>query len=70
MSKEIIEGCAVDRLCVDPCKKEHKSVYNHKTKEVTQCPAYYRYYMEKRKIEKGRGYFRKKREKWFKVELR
>lgn len=70
MSKKIIEGCAVNKLCVDPCRKDHKSKYNPATKEVLQCPAYYRYYMEKRKIETRRGFIRKKREKWVKVELR
>ena len=70
MSKDIIEGCAVNNLCVDPCKSEHKRVYNPRTKETLQCPAYYRYYMEKRKVETKRGFVRKKREKWVKVELR
>lgn len=67
--KEIIEGCAVDRLCDDPCRKEHKRNYNPATKETIQCPAYYRFYMDKRKVETSRR-FRKKREKWVKVELR
>jgi hypothetical protein len=67
--KEILEGCAVDRHCDGPCASLHKRKYNPKTKEVDTCPAYYRYYVEKRKIE-TENRFKKKKEKWVKVELR
>jgi len=67
--RNIIEGCAVDRLCDDPCRKDHKRNYDPVKKETSQCPAYYRYYMEKQRVEVGRR-FGKKRETWVRVELR
>jgi len=67
--REIFEGCAVSRLCDGPCASLHKRSYNHKTKEVDICPAHYKYYMEKQKIE-TENRFKKKKEKWVKVEVR
>ena len=70
--KEILEGCAVSRSCDDPCRKDHRRIYNPATKETSHCPAAYRYYWEKKKVDprsrrRGRG---KKRVQWVKVELR
>ncbi len=69
MEKEIFDGCAVSRLCEGICRSLHKSKYNPATKEVNECPAFYKYYFEKRKIESVRS-FRKSTEKWVKVEMR
>lgn len=71
--KEILEGCAVDTFCDSTCREKHRRNYDPVKKETTQCPAYYRYYMEKERAETsggGRGRKSKKRDKWTKVELR
>ena len=67
--KEIFEGCAVSRLCTDPCRSLHQRNYNPATKETIQCPAYYRFFFEKKKIESPRS-FKKSKEKWVKIEIR
>jgi len=69
MEKEIFDGCAVSRFCEGICRKLHKSKFDPATKEVNECPAYYRFYFEKRKIESVKS-FRKTTEKWVKVEMR
>jgi hypothetical protein len=69
MEKEIFDGCAVDKHCEGICRKLHKSSFNPSTKETTECPAFYRYYFEKKRIESPRS-FKKSREKWIKIEMR
>ena len=69
--KEILDGCAVSRKCDGVCRQLHRKDYDqygHPKGEDTECPAFYRYYIEKRKIETNR--FGKKKEKIVKVELR
>ncbi len=68
--RKIIEGCAIDKLCNDPCKSQHKRNFNTRTKETIQCPAYYKFFIENRKVEIGRGWNRRKVDKLIKVELR
>jgi hypothetical protein len=71
--KEILDGCAVDTFCDGTCRENHRRKYDPATKETSQCPAYYRYYMEETRPESsggGRGRKSKKRITWKRVELR
>jgi hypothetical protein len=69
MEKEIFDGCAVGKFCEGICRKLHKSKFNPATKTVTECPAFYKFYFEKRRIESPRS-FKKSIEKWVKIEMR
>ena len=47
--KVIYDGCAVEALCDGICRMQHQRIYDPETKEVSLCPAYFKFTFEKKR---------------------